>query len=345
MLRNRTWSWVIVLMASVVAMVGLYVQSQQIATAQGQEEPEGPIVQIADPKEDDATASNESADSATPTAPVYWIGLQGRGINDPVLRTQLQLAEDTGVVIEEVVPGSPAEKAGLRKHDIILRANDDMVDSMQVLQNQVQATLDKPIELVILRLGKEMDITVTPDKRPDDLQERVGPANVPGRDLLGGDLGRLLQQLQEGSLPGGMRVIGPGVILNGRQFNFNAIPDGVTVSIARHGEGPAQITVKKGDKTWQFSSDDAEALADLPEDVRNYVGSMISGQDGIPGQFGNIDLNAELRHWLPDRLGKMPRFEDAFQAQEDEVNRRLNEMQEQLEQLRQKFREQEEADR
>ena len=341
MRRNRMWSWAIVLTASVVAIAAFCAQSQQIATAQDQNEPEGRIVQIGEPKDEPAAESTEGEASA---APLYWIGLRGRGIDDPVLRTQLQLAEDTGVVIEEVVAESPAEKAGLRKHDIILRSNGDMVDSMEVLQQQVQATLNKPIELTILRLGKEMDVTVTPDKRPDDFEQLMGPApNAAGRDLLGGDLGRLLQQLQEGALPEGMRVIGPGVVLNGRPFNFNAIPEGMSVSITRTDDGPAQITVKKGDQTWQFNSDDAKALAQLPEEVRNYVSGMLNGQKGLQGQFGNLDLNAELRHWLPERLGNMPGFDNAFQAQEDEVSRRLNEMQEQLEQLQQKLRQQDEA--
>ena len=35
-----------------------------------------------------------------------------------VLRTHLQLAEDMGVVVEDVIADSPAAKAGLRKHDI-----------------------------------------------------------------------------------------------------------------------------------------------------------------------------------------------------------------------------------
>ena len=69
----------------------------------------------------------------------------------------------------------------------------------------------------------------------------MGPEpNMPGGELLGGDLGRLMQQLQNGNLPGGMRVFGPGMVLNGRQFNINSVPNGISVSIARNGDGPAQ---------------------------------------------------------------------------------------------------------
>jgi hypothetical protein len=344
MRRRSKWSWDSLLMAAVVAIAGVCAQSQQFVLAQEQVEPrqdelnqeelEGPIVEIGEAKDDNAEAPDSPP---APEAPAFWIGLRGRGIDDPVLRTQLQLAEDMGVVIEDVVVDSPAEKAGLRKHDIILRANDDVVDSMEVLQSQVQAGGEKPIELQILRLGKEMDVTVTPEQRPEDFQERMGPENsMPGGDLLGGDLGRLLQQFQ--GVPGGMRMIGPGAVLNGREFNLNAIPNGMSVAIAREGDGPAQITVKKGDKTWTLSSDDAKALAELPEDVRNFVSGMINGQNGgLQAQLGNFDWEAELRHNLPDRLGNLPGFNNPFKAEDDEVNRRLNEMQKQLKQLQEKL--------
>lgn len=329
------FKWDTLLMASVVAVAGVCAQSQQFAQAQEQKEPEGRIVQIGEAKGEDEAAVE------APAAPAFWIGLRGRGIEDPVLRTQLQLAEDMGVVVEDVVAESPAEKAGLRKHDIILRANDEVVDSMEVLQKQVVSTGDKPIDLKVIRLAKEIDVTVTPETRPENFQALMGPeAGAMAEDLLGGDLGRLLGQLQGGAgLPGGMRVFGPGMVLHGRQFNVDAVPNGISVSIARSGEGPAQITVKKGDQTWTLNSDDAKALAELPEDVRNYVSGMINGENGGGAQLGNFDWQAELRHQLPDRLGNLPGLDKAFKAEEDEVTRRLNEMQQQLKQLQEKLNE------
>jgi membrane-associated protease RseP (regulator of RpoE activity) len=321
---RRRFKWDSLLMATVVAAAGA---SQQFALAQQQDDLEGPIVQIGEAAEENAAAP------AAPATPAFWIGLRGRNVLDPVLRTQLQLAEDMGVVVEDIVADSPAEKAGLRKHDIILRANDDVVDSMEVLQNLVVAGGEKPIELKVLRLGKETDVTVTPEKRPENFQALLGPEpNVPGGQMLGGDLGQLLKQFQGGAgMPGGMRVFGPGMVLNGRQFNVDAVPNGISVSIARNGDGPAQITVKKGEQTWTLNSDDAQALAELPEDVRSYVSGMINGENGDVD--GNFDWQAELRNQLPGRLGNVPNFK----SQEEEITRRLNEMQQQLEQLQQKL--------
>jgi membrane-associated protease RseP (regulator of RpoE activity) len=344
-MNRMKWSWDAMLMASVVAVAGICAQSQQFAFAQ-EEELEGPIVQIGPASGDETVAPIAPAESAAPQEPVYWIGLRGRSVEDAVLRTQLQLAEGTGIAIEDVVPDSPAEKAGLRKHDIILRANDDMVDSMETLQQHVQTGKDKPIELKILRLGKEETVTVTPAQRPQDFEQLAGPeTGIPGVGAFDDDLGRLLQQLQGAAgRPGGMRVFGPGMVLNGRQMDLNTMPNGMSVSVAREGDGPAQITVKKGEQTWTLSSDDAKALAELPEDVHNVVSGMIDGQVGdLQQQLGNFDWQAELKHALPDRLGNpfagrdLKTEEETIAKREEIIAKRMEQMEKQLKELQERL--------
>jgi membrane-associated protease RseP (regulator of RpoE activity) len=338
MKRSRR-PWDTLLVASIVAMTGICAQTQQFAFAEESAEPEGKIVQIGPAKGDETIAPAVVDETEVPATPTYWIGLRGRGVDDPVLRTHLQLAEGTGIVVEDVVADSPAQKAGLQKHDIILRANDDMVDSMETLQTHVQAAKDKAIELEVIRLGKETTVTVTPAERPADFQQLAGPEafTAPG-DMFGGEagFGRLLQQLQGANGGLGMRQIGPGMVLNGRNMNLDAL-NGISISVQREGEGPAQITVKKGEKTWTVSSDDAKALAELPEDVRAAVtGMMGGGLGGLQQQLGNLDLEAELRHMLPDRLGMLPGLED-MQAKEKEMVDRMNQMEQQLKELQEQL--------
>lgn len=335
-MKRLTWTWDTMLLGAVVAMAGVCAQTQQYAVAQEQEELEGRIVEIS-PAVDEAVE-----DPAAPEAPAYWIGLRGRGVEDPVLRTQLQLAEDMGVVVEDVVPESPAEKAGLRKHDIILRSNDDVVDSMAILQQQVQKGGEKPIELQVLRLGKEITVTVTPEKRPENFDQVAGESAIPNGGFQG-ELGQLMQQLQGGAgLPGGLRVFGPGMVLNGGRVNINALPNGMSVSINRSNDGPAQITVKQGDKTWTVSSDDAKAIAELPEEVRNFVTGMLHGQGGLQAQLGNFDWEAELRHMLPDRLKNIPGMAE-FKSQEDELAKRMQQLEEQIKALQERLEAEEAA--
>jgi hypothetical protein len=336
MKRSRR-PWDTLLVAAMVAMTGICAQTQQLAFAEESAELEGEIVQIGPAKGDETLAPAVIDETEVPATPTYWIGLRGRGVDDPVLRTHLQLAEGTGIVVEDVVADSPAAKAGLQKHDIILRANDDMVDSMETLQTHVQAAKDKAIELEVIRLGKETTVKVTPAERPADFQQLAGGDQ--GMDLgngFGGDIGRMIQQqLQAGGMPG-MRQIGPGMVLGGRNMNMNLDAlNGMSVSVNRNGEGPAQITVQKGDKTWTVSSDDAKALAELPEDVRAAVSGMMGGGlGGLQQQLlGNIDLEAELRHNLPKQLGMLPGLE----AQEKEIRERMSQMEEQIKELQEKL--------
>jgi membrane-associated protease RseP (regulator of RpoE activity) len=339
MKRSRR-PWDTLLVAAIVAMTGICAHTQQLAFAEESAELEGEIVQIG-PASDETLAPAVVDETEAPTTPTYWIGLRGRGVDDPVLRTHLQLAEGTGIVVEDVVPDSPAEKAGLQKHDIILRANDDMVDSMETLQTHVQTAKDKAIELEVIRLGKETTVKVTPAERPADFQQLAGGDQ--GMDLgqgFGGDIGRMIQQqLQAGGMPG-MRQIGPGMILNGQNMNLDAL-NGMSVSVQRNGDGPAQITIKKGEETWTVSSDDAKALAELPEDVRNAVSGMMGGGlGGLQQQLlGNLDLGAELRHNLPKGLGMLPGLE----AQENEIRERMTQMEEQIKELKEQLEAEEAA--
>jgi hypothetical protein len=272
------------------------------AHAQAQEAAEGKVVTITP----DATAGDVEPGLRTIPEPSYWIGIRGRGIESDVLRTHLQLAEDMGVVVEELMPDSPAAKAGLRKHDIILRANGNAVNNMQVLQSQVSSGKDQPLELKIIRLGKHENMVVVPELRPEQFGE---PANV--ADQFQGVNGDLMQQMMKQF---GARNIGPGMLFRegGPRFDLNQLPNGVSVSIQRNNDGPAQITVKQGNKTWHIESDDEASIKELPDDVRPFVQRMLNNGQGNFQGFGRGgfdfgDIHEELEALLPRGLGGLGR--------------------------------------
>jgi len=73
----------------------------------------------------------------------------------PVLRTQLSLKEGEGIVVEEVLDGTPAERLGLRRHDVVLSVNGTAVGSVE----DVRATVGKveaggDLRLRVLRGGR-----------------------------------------------------------------------------------------------------------------------------------------------------------------------------------------------
>jgi len=59
-----------------------------------------------------------------------WFGFRGQAVaeTDPFTLSQLGIVVDTGVLVTEVVKGSPAAKAGLQPGDVVLAVNGEMVE-------------------------------------------------------------------------------------------------------------------------------------------------------------------------------------------------------------------------
>jgi len=118
------------------------------------------------------------------------------------------------------------------------------------------------------------------------------------------------------------RVFGPGTVLNRQPFGLPDMPNGVSVSIQKQNNGPAQITVKRGDEAWNVVGDDPGSLEQLPEDLRPFVEQLLAG--GGPMQ---IPLPAMPNMTMPN----MPGVPNAFN--DDELQQRLQKMEQHLEQL------------
>ena len=78
------------------------------------------------------------------------------------------MREVRGTGITTVVKDSPAEKAGLRKDDVILRFDGENVTSVRKLNRLVsEVAPDQSVRLTISRSGAEQEVSVTIGKRKD----------------------------------------------------------------------------------------------------------------------------------------------------------------------------------
>lgn len=78
------------------------------------------------------------------------------------------LREVRGVGITSVVKDSPAEKAGLKKDDVIVRFDNENVTSVRKLNRLVsEVAPDQTVRLAISRGGSEQELAVTIGKRQD----------------------------------------------------------------------------------------------------------------------------------------------------------------------------------
>ncbi|WP_367576016.1 M50 family metallopeptidase [Phenylobacterium montanum] len=67
--------------------------------------------------------------------------------------------------VDQVVPGSAAERAGFKAGDLILQANAHRIDSFEDLASYVMVRGDAPIAFTVERGGQRLQLTATPAER------------------------------------------------------------------------------------------------------------------------------------------------------------------------------------
>ena len=95
-----------------------------------------------------------------------WLGV---GIQDmtPELAKAFGLDQAKGSLVTGVMPGTPAEKAGLQRGDAILRLNGSTIENSNGLRNLIaEARADAKVDLDLVRNKVPMTLSVRLDERP-----------------------------------------------------------------------------------------------------------------------------------------------------------------------------------
>jgi serine protease Do len=90
-----------------------------------------------------------------------WLGVSIQDLT-PDIAKSLGIKQQTGALVADVVKDSPAEKAGLKRGDVVISLNGKPVEDSTSLRNMVSAAAPgKSVELKIIREGKEQSVAVT----------------------------------------------------------------------------------------------------------------------------------------------------------------------------------------
>jgi serine protease Do len=90
-----------------------------------------------------------------------WLGVQIQAVT-PEIAESLQLREPKGALVTTVTPDGPAQQAGIRQGDVILRFNGQDVDAMRQLPRLVADTpIGQKAEVVIQRAGETRTLSVS----------------------------------------------------------------------------------------------------------------------------------------------------------------------------------------
>jgi serine protease Do len=115
-----------------------------------------------------------------------WLGVVIQEITPEIAET---IGVKEGILVSQIAPGSPAEKAGLKVGDIIVAIDGEKVREVRELQFRIMKTPPgTEVTLTILRGGKEQTIKAKVGEMPEEVsfgqpKEQVGELGLSLRDL------------------------------------------------------------------------------------------------------------------------------------------------------------------
>jgi serine protease Do len=114
-----------------------------------------------------------------------WLGVQIQALTSELAK-QFGIKEDSGVLLTDIVDNSPAEKAGLKRGDILSQYDGKQISSALTLRNLVAATLPgTQIKLTVLRNGKSASMPIVIGELPAEDGESQSVTGAASNSLSG----------------------------------------------------------------------------------------------------------------------------------------------------------------
>jgi Do/DeqQ family serine protease len=178
-----------------------------------------------------------------------WLGMQVQDLS-PELASYLGYEGTGGVLVKKLEPGSPAEKAGMEKTDIITRIeNKDVKDASDYWASLKQYTPKDTIPFTVFRKGKSIAIPLSAEEFP------VSKAEEYVYNLLGIGIEEIAQKAKGGS---------------GKTDH-----KGVLVSKIKPQSRAERVGIKPGDMILQINKTTINSL----QDFRKAVASIFQNED------------------------------------------------------------------
>jgi serine protease Do len=176
-----------------------------------------------------------------------YMGLYAQDV-DADMAEGLGLKEAAGVAVAMVQKGSPAERAGVQLHDVILAINGKKIKSYDAFRNEVALLAPgSRARLDILRDGKPVELTVRLGERPAAAAQKEQPAEEP-QQVLGLEVEELTRELAQ-------------------RFGYK-LGEGVIVSAVTPGSPAAEKGIRPGDLILSVNRQDVASVDDFAAAVK-----------------------------------------------------------------------------
>lgn len=198
-----------------------------------------------------------------------WLGVFIQAM-DKDLAEVLGLPEPKGALVSQVVKDSPADKAGIKDKDVILKFNNQPVEKQSDLPRVVaHSPMGQKMPVEVLRDGKVRTVDVVLTELKDDGSAETGAGSDQGpapTDVIGIEVQNLTPELRSRA------GVGPdveGVIVTSVKPGSAAFQAGIR---------PGDVVVDAGNRTIRSSKDLVDAVKDARPAGRIMVRLLRQGQ-------------------------------------------------------------------
>ena len=263
-----------------------------------------PTKEITKPAPPEGSAAQVQKKKNAEASSIAWLGVAGGSMPD-ILAQHLEV--EKGLVIDHVVPDSPAGNANFKEKDVILEVGDKKVGSQSELRNVIKSKAPgESLEITIVRSGKKIKQKVVLGERPEpkrDLAAR-GPDSIfkelrkmkmksffgKGSELQDEEIEKLMKQIAEKNWSKEPFKLKQAFESSGGDFKFsfgeNNVKNGMTqkITISDKSGKLSLIEDEKGESVraedlegnliFEGPMNTEEERALIPEDIMKRVGKL-----------------------------------------------------------------------
>ena len=278
--------------------------------------------------------------------PYLGVGLDEQPLPE-LLTKHLRLDPGQGIRINNIMTGSPADKAGLDRDDLIVAFGGQKATAREQLVDAVhQASVGSEMALEVIHLGARQTVSLKLGTAPEEVQWKYPlepdavTSWVPGKIIKIGPDGREME-FDFDKIPGGMFDVKK---FFKQSYTYHHATGGEDYTITVEGD-PAdkdsRVIVRAGGQEYSTSAGDLEAL---PEKYRGPAKEAL--------ESARTSFKTDIRIQLPEAFGPEARrkfFESIPRPDvgrlSEEKDRIVEKLQQQMDQLQQQMKQLEEHNR
>ncbi|MEI7765850.1 MAG: PDZ domain-containing protein [Phycisphaerae bacterium] len=232
-----------------------------------------------------------------PATQQYWLGLTVENI-PPTMAKLLKLADGQGLLVDRIMPDSPAQQAGLLKGDLLITFNGTpLTNHIQLADCSRPALVGKalqvtPIQIELIRAGERSSLTITPAPRPEAFVvqgnarafQPITTTNPTGSDVV-----------NRVALPnGGTLDVGPGYRVDltadpaVKRELVRQLRSGQPILISQQtdAQGNVRRTITFNNQTYTVTKD---KLSSIPESIRPLAEQMLEHASPTDNSEQNLE--------------------------------------------------------